>query len=975
MSGVRSFPIIQRRLLLLFIAAIGITLVVVFVLNTQQANYIKNSNDLGAILNQSGRQRMLSQWLTKEIIIAEREGFDVSRKNKIDSVLVLFRKTHELLYRKSVGLKNNELDKLFDEVEAYHARLVLEVQAFYQQDSSSKPVFNEGRLLSAESQFLPLMDEITGQFEVEESKILQRINKNVIYSSVVIAILVVSLGGVVLYITLSIIRNYAQRLYQVSDKLKHSLKNEQSRVEKLQFLTDTIKVGIWEKDLKDSTEKWSSRLYEILGFTPKDYQGTWEEFISLVHPTDLPKLNEAGKQSFATQRPTTLELRVKNASDEYIWVEASGNVRKNNDGELELMVGGVLEITDRKLLEVQLKSFIARAPAAIAMFDLDMKYLAASHKWMEDYHLQGREIIGISHYEIFPEIGDDWKEIHQRCLKGDVEINEEDPFNRADGSVQYLKWEVRPWYRSDDEIGGILMFTEDVTQIIYEKEELRRAKQDAEQAARSKEDFLATMSHEIRTPLNAIIGISHILMMENPKPEQLEQIKLLRFSGENLLSLINDILDISKINSGKIVLSLGRFDLRYIIENIRNTLAFKAKENLVDISVYYDTELPTMFVGDVTRITQIMNNLVSNAIKFTNQGIVRISVDMLSSDEEKSRFKISVIDNGIGIDPANHQKIFNSFEQAEEGTTRRFGGTGLGLFITKKLIELMGSSIQLESAPGKGSTFYFELELPNASNDHQDSNNDLRLSAIERLNLNVLVAEDNLANQLIVIKYLNTAKITHDVVSDGQQALKLIESEEYDMVFMDLQMPVMDGYVATREIRKKRGEYFQKVPIIALTADAFVDIQDQTRTIGMSDFLSKPFRPSSLYDIIRRNVGQVVPKKRSINIEESLNSQAQGDDDFKHTFSQRSLEAYLEFYQGFNQLLVQPDADLLKMISHKIKSLNATFQLDKLQAALDELIALGQNFVQKRDLINRVLFLAKEAIDELRRFSREKELK
>lgn len=936
-------------------------------LNHRQAKHIANSQELGSVINISGRQRMLSQWLVKEVLKTDQVTDSLLATNELDSVLWLFEDSHDYLREKSKQLDNKDLNQLFEQIQPLMLEIISEVHDFQNGASS----YSREALLVAESTFLPLMDRITNVFEEEEAETFENIHSNVSMSNYVLALVIICSGGFVLLFSLNLIKRFSFKLEEVGEQLQATISREKSKVQKLEFLTNTIKVGIWEKDVKESSEKWSSRLYEILGFSKEDYQGTADEFMSLVHPTDLPILLEASKRSIELEEPTTVELRVKNYRGEYIWVEASGNARKNAKGEVELLVGGVLDVTDRKLLEVQLKVFIERAPAAIAMFDTSMRYLAVSNKWKEDYNIQGQEIIGKSHYEVFPEIGDDWKAIHQKCMKGHVNINDEEPFEREDGSMQYLKWEVRPWYRSEDQVGGLLMFTQDVTQSILEKEELRNAKIQAESAAHSKEEFLATMSHEIRTPLNAIIGIAHILQMEDHKPEQAEQIRLLRFSGENLLSLINDILDISKINSGKIELSIGKFDLRYLIENIKNSLAFKARENLVKLSVVYDDNLPDQFVGDVTRLAQIMNNLVSNAIKFTNDGNVIISVELIVTNENQSRIKISVKDDGIGIDPANQDKIFNSFEQAEEGTTKRFGGTGLGLFITKKLIELMGSTIHVESELGGGSNFYFELELPHAEEESLEAKEE-SVKPNHKLNdLRVLVAEDNTANQMIVMKYLNRVHVAHDIVSDGAKAVELAKSRAYDMIFMDLQMPVMDGYEATRAIRNLKDEYFEKVPIIALTADAFADIKGQTQAMGMSDFMSKPFKPSVFYDVLRRNVGQVVPTRRQLVILDIIGELSGDDTDFRDAFIQQCQQSYLDFYQAVNLLLVQPDVAELKKEIHKIKSLNGQFKLDNLQNALNDLVSQNESYPTHVELTNRVLTLTKEVIDELGRLSAE----
>ncbi|CAN0068686.1 unnamed protein product, partial [Chrysoparadoxa australica] len=393
--------------------------------------------------------------------------------------------------------------------------------------------------------------------------------------------------------------------------------------------------GICERNESDNKESWSPRLYELLGYEIDEIEGTYENFVKRVHPSDLKVINSAAEESLHTQQPSTIELRIKTKEGIYKWVEATGNIRRDQYGKVSQMIGGIIDINDRKILEDQLKVFIENAPAAIAMFDKSLNYLVASNKWGEDYKVDVGEIIGKNHYEVFPEIGDEWKAIHQKCLKGAVEKNDEDLFIRNNSLKHWMKWEVRPWYRDKNEVGGLIMLTKDITEAKLQKEELRKAKDKAIRASKAKEQFLATMSHEIRTPLNAINGLTHFLLSENPRPEQQESLELLKFSGDNLLNLVNDILDITKIETGKLKLEYQPFDFYYLIENIKKSMTYKANENLVSISTHYDEMLPVIFKGDITRITQIIYNLAGNAIKFTEKGKVHIDVSYLSHEDDE----------------------------------------------------------------------------------------------------------------------------------------------------------------------------------------------------------------------------------------------------------------------------------------------------------------------------------------------------
>jgi PAS domain S-box-containing protein len=337
-------------------------------------------------------------------------------------------------------------------------------------------------------------------------------------------------------------------------------------------------------------------------------------------------------------------------------------------------------------------------------------------------------------------------------------------------------------------------FIRDISVRKQKQEELVRTKEKAEQAAKAKSQFLSIMSHEIRTPLNAIIGFSELLNKNNPREDQKEDLRMLSFSGEHLLNIINDILDFNKLESGKVQLSYVSFNLRELAQSLYQSFSYKAKEKKIVFDVEYDERMPFIVKGDSLRISQILNNLISNAIKFTDKGSVKLKI-MLNEISEKGLETIfSVIDTGIGIAEDKHHKIFEQFIQADSDTTRLYGGTGLGLSISKKLVELMGSDMVVESKPGKGSAFRFNIMLqpsdeiqPQAVGDRkkkEDSNS--------FKNKRILLAEDNTFNANIARRYINGWGADMDLALDGQQALEFALRNKYDLILMDVQMPVLD---------------------------------------------------------------------------------------------------------------------------------------------------------------------------------------
>jgi len=384
---------------------------------------------------------------------------------------------------------------------------------------------------------------------------------------------------------------------------------------------------------------------------------------------------------------------------------------------------------------------------------------------------------------------------------------------------------------------------------IRANEMLRIAKEKAEENARFKEQFLSTMSHEIRTPLNAVIGISRLLSKTDPTDTQNEYIKALIISGENLLRLINDILDFSKLEAGKMATENIEFNPKDQIKGLVKTYAFSAKEKGLSLNLDMDPNIPDNVIGDPTRINQILTNLIGNAIKFTREGSVTVGVKLLREDKENIFLEYSVSDTGIGIPNKKLHSIFENFTQAEKSTTRQFGGTGLGLAISRKIAKLLHTDIHVKSTVGKGATFSFTLPLkkgpPPDMEEKETAYNPAFLAGKK-----ALIAEDNMLNRLVVKQNMKEWGIIVDEAEDGQEAVDKVSQQDYDIVLMDLQMPVMDGYKATRLIRQLPDKKKSQVPIIALTASALLDIRSQVYEYGMNNILMKPFKPDELQKMI-----------------------------------------------------------------------------------------------------------------------------
>ena len=380
------------------------------------------------------------------------------------------------------------------------------------------------------------------------------------------------------------------------------------------------------------------------------------------------------------------------------------------------------------------------------------------------------------------------------------------------------------------------------------------ARQKAEEAAQSKQMFMSTMSHEIRTPLNEVIGITNLLLQGNPREDQMDFIKTLKFSGNHLLTLVNDVLDYNKMESGKIIFEQTQFNLSDFLDEIMRSYSFRSIAKQLKFDIKKSSELPQEVIGDPIRLNQILSNLLSNAMKFTYNGSITVRVKELNRASHHSKIEFTVTDTGIGIQKDRLSAIFDSFTQASADTTRRYGGTGMGLAICKKLIELQGGTITAESIPEKGSTFRFVLSFGVSEKGSQARAAEVPESYSGLEGKKILVAEDNKINFFVANKFLTGWGVTVSHAENGQLALDLLETGDFDMVLMDLHMPVMDGIEATRIIRKSENPRIKNIPIVALTAAIMSESHDKISDLNINDYVLKPFKPHDLFDRIKKHI-------------------------------------------------------------------------------------------------------------------------
>lgn len=409
-------------------------------------------------------------------------------------------------------------------------------------------------------------------------------------------------------------------------------------------------------------------------------------------------------------------------------------------------------------------------------------------------------------------------------------------------------------YLTIDDKQRVLVRITDISREVHLRNELRRAKEKAEEAARARSEFLSRMSHEIRTPLNAVIGLTSF-MLAHPETRDTENLRQVRVAGEHLLGIVNDILDFSKLDADKISINPAPLQLREVMQNALATGIFLAEEKGLQLGLFIDLQVPDEVVGDALRLQQILVNLIANAIKFTEKGRVDVRVNAPHAWEQEVALRFEVEDTGIGIPDDKKKAIFESFSQASPDISLRYGGTGLGLAIVQKLVHMMGGNIEVHDSTEGGSLFVFNLVMQaNVQSTLQPlpklpmnaTENDKNLSGVR-----LLVAEDNKVNQFVAKQILSKWNATIDLADNGQHAVDLFHQKEYDVILMDLQMPVMDGFEATRLIRQAIAEAQRKAtPIVALTADIMPDTRQRVRESGMDDIIIKPFELDELYNVI-----------------------------------------------------------------------------------------------------------------------------
>lgn len=532
----------------------------------------------------------------------------------------------------------------------------------------------------------------------------------------------------------------------------------------------------------------------------------------------------------------------------------------NKENEVKLVIGFGLNITDRKQIEDKLllnekryRDLFNYSQALICTHDLEGKLLSVNPAICSIIGYTSEELIGRNIKEFVPQ--DKISQFDEQYLQNVLTTGKAEGVfiiickNGEHIYLLYQNYMVEETSRTPYIIG----FSQDITNRIKAERELIKAKEETERASRVKEVFLANISHEIRTPMNGILGIGGLLYKTNLNPKQEEYTKLILESADNLLHIVNDVLDFTKIESGKIELESIPFLLEEKISNTLKTFIFKIEEK--GLELVFDNQVPTdtVLVGDPFRLGQVLNNLISNALKFTESGKITVHAAQIQEVNQLPIFEFIVSDTGIGISPENLANIFEEFVQASSETSRKYGGTGLGLTITKNLIEMQGGTIKAESTLNKGTKFIVRLPYQIGENSMlTNSKEEVAFTQIDKKR--ILVAEDVTINQIIVKQILEEWGHEVVLVSNGQEAFDAHKKKDFDLILMDIHMPEVDGYEATQMIRHMGDTIKAAVPIVALTANAFKQETDRFAEAGFNDYITKPFTEAGLYDCIKKQL-------------------------------------------------------------------------------------------------------------------------
>lgn len=758
------------------------------------------------------------------------------------------------------------------------------------------------------------------------------------------------------------------------------------------------KIGFWELTLESGEIFWSDHIYRIFDLDPETYHPTLESALQFYPKESAIILEDALQKAFETGVGYDLELEVLTSKGEKLWTRALCHVEFKG-GKPFRVYGTIQDIDKQKKMQIEL--FKSQVHLGLALESAGIGnwsyYPEAGELHWDDASF---EIFGVEKSSFKGKL-QDWVEVlhpedveasqrhFQRTIENQI-VDYESTFRiiHKEKGERTIRGKATIEYNLEGKPKSIHGLNWDISKEVEVQKNLIKAKEKALDATQAKSSFLASMSHEIRTPMNGMMGMLDLLSDSNLNKEQRDLVDTIQSCGDQLLTIVNDILDFSKIEAGRMDLEYRSFDLRKVIKGVRSIFEAQAMRKGIEINLIIPVDIPTHIKGDETRFKQILSNLVSNALKFTKEGSIDITViqDKKRSSKTMGTFLFKVRDTGIGIPLKKQGNLFQSFRQVDDSTSREYGGSGLGLAICKSLVEKMGGHIGVESFPEAGSIFFFDI-MAGIGEDELCELPQVPMIGFRR-DLKILLAEDNRTNQKLAVSYLKKLGLEDSIyiANNGEEAMEMVleesEGRPFDLIFMDVQMPGMDGLEATSKIISELGS---EAPIIAaMTANAFDEDKKNCFEAGMKYFIPKPIKRQMLEEFLskffplkninsthidennREGVMKVEKTYEHISKDKILFEFEEDFDIFEELVSDYRQQMP-EFIKTLSDSIDNENGKDLKIAAHTVKGIVSNFFAEELRAVAIELEKCGtqEDFVNAHSYLNKFLKINQEALIEL----------
>lgn len=723
---------------------------------------------------------------------------------------------------------------------------------------------------------------------------------------------------------------------QLSKSLRYSIERK-SVLGQLEEAQRIAHLGNWSYDLQTNTVLASNEIYKILGYERKTELSLASVKKHLTEKSQIIFRDIIEQLEGKTQVQGDLVVKRLDGEQRYI----SLLCKRSETRGVSVYSGIIQDITERKEAE---KALVKSQERYQAIFNQtkDAIYISTKDGKLVDFNTATAELLGYSPEELQQlNINDIFRyKNDQLAFQEEMRANsftkdfEAPIFTKSGKTVHCL---ISSSVIQTEEFEGYHSIIRDITEH-KQAVELRKAKEVAEQSAKMKEQFLANISHEMRTPMNAILGMSNLVLQSELDMEQESYMTSIKQSSQNLLGIINDILEISSLENGKVNFAIKEFNLYELIHNLVNVIKYKAEQKELQLFLDIKDDVDKYFKGDALRLNQILMNLVGNAVKFTDEGFVKIKVYKIGENENSAKLRFDVTDSGIGIPKDKQEAIFETFVRVSNSKGKLYPGTGLGLAISKQLVQLQGGTIIVESEENVGSTFSVVLDFPKAQQLTQKEEEKRQVKPkrvklnIDR-NVEILLAEDHKLNQIVARKTLEKEfdNINVTIAGNGQIAVDMLQENDFDIILMDIQMPLMNGYEATNYIRDNFSEPKRNIPIFAMTAHAHMAKDEKYKEFGMDECVLKPFEPEDLFTKIAKYVDKINENNHQSDMEPDngtpkyidlsyMELMSDGDADMMKMMLELLFDEPLEEIKKMHRLYNKENWSELRAVSHKMKS-------------------------------------------------------